>query len=113
LFVNHYLSFNSKKLALIVNRPDFRALLALWGAAAYAGNAVKQPLINVEETIDRFVGRRTGTPDALSTATSNKAEAIAWRKAFGGVRVPRGVHRFKTHEDADQWLWRMIARPTN
>jgi len=24
--------------------------------------------------------------------------------------VPRGVHRFKTHAEADQWLWRMIAR---
>jgi hypothetical protein len=76
-------------------------------------NAVKQPFINVEEKIDRFVGRRTRTPDALSTKTSNKADSIAWRKAFGGVRVPRGVHRFKTHEEADQWLWRMIARPAN
>jgi hypothetical protein len=74
---------------------------------------LKQPPINVEEKIDRLVGRRTKTPDALSTATSNKAEAIAWRKAFGGVRVPRGVYRFKTHEEADQWLWQMIARPTN
>lgn len=73
---------------------------------------VKQPLINVEEKIDRFVGRRTGTPDALSTKTSNKASSIAWRKAFGGVRIPRGVHRFKTHAEADAWLWKMIARPT-
>jgi hypothetical protein len=74
---------------------------------------VKKPPINVEEKIDRIVGRRTKTPDALSTVTSNKAESIAWRKAFGGVRVPRGVHRFKTHEEADQWLWRMITRPPN
>jgi hypothetical protein len=72
---------------------------------------VKQPSINVEEKIDRIVGRRTKTPDALSTATSTKADAIAWRKAFGGVRVPRGVYRFKTHEEADEWLWRMMARP--
>jgi hypothetical protein len=73
---------------------------------------VRQPSINVEETIDRLVGRRTKAPDALSTAGSNKADAIAWRKALGGLRVPRGVHRFKTHEEADQWLWRMIARST-
>jgi hypothetical protein len=73
---------------------------------------VKQPFINVEEDIGRVVGRRTQTPDALSTATSNNADSISWRKAFGGLRVPRGVHRFKTHEEADQWLWRMIARPT-
>jgi hypothetical protein len=74
---------------------------------------VKQPCINVEEKIDRFVGRRTKTTDALSTATSNKAGSTAWRKASGGVRVPRGVYRFKTHEEADQWLWRMITRPAN
>jgi len=87
--------------------------LALSPTPVYSDNAVKQPLINVEENIDRWVGRRAKTPDALSTATSNKADSIAWRKALGGVRVPRGVHRFKTHEEADQWLWRMIARPTN
>jgi hypothetical protein len=74
---------------------------------------MQQPFINVEERIDRIVGRRTKTPDALSTVTSNKADSIAWRKAFGGVRVPPGVHRFKTHEEADQWLWRMITRPTS
>jgi hypothetical protein len=72
---------------------------------------VKQPFINVEERIDRFVGRRTGTPDPLSIASSSKADAIAWRRAFGGVRVPRGVYRFHTHEEADEWLWRMISRP--
>ena len=91
----------------------FRRRLASAQATTYAGHLVKQPFINVEEKIDRFVSKRTGTPDALSTATSNKAESIAWRKAFGGIRVPRGVHRFKTHEEAEQWLWRMIARPTS
>ena len=71
-----------------------------------------RPLINVEENIDRTVGRRTEAPDGLSTGTSHKADSMAWRRLLGGVRVPRGVHRFKTHEEADQWLWRMIARPT-
>jgi hypothetical protein len=85
----------------------------LAGVATYADRVVKQPFINVEEKVDRFVGRRTKTPDALSLVGSTKADSIAWRKAFGGVRIPRGVHRFKTHEEADQWLWRMIARPTN
>jgi hypothetical protein len=75
---------------------------------------VKQPFINVEEKIDRVVGKRTKTPDALSVANSNKADAVAWQKAMGGLRVPRGhVYRFKTHEEADEWLWRMIARPTS
>jgi hypothetical protein len=29
------------------------------------------------------------------------------------VRVPRGVHRFKTHQEADEWLWRKISCPTS
>ena len=72
----------------------------------------KQPFINVEEPIDRFVGRRTKVPDTLSVASSRKADAVAWRRSFGGVRVARGVYRFRTHEEADEWLWRTIARPT-
>ena len=78
---------------------------------AYTWLVVKQPFINVEEDIGKVVGHRTKAPDALSVETSRKADAIAWRKAFGGVRVPRGVHRFRTHAEADEWLWRMIARP--
>ena len=72
---------------------------------------MQQPFINVEEEIDRIVGRRLKSPDALSVKTSRKADAIAWRKSFGGVRVPRGVHRFRTHEEANEWLWQMITRP--
>ncbi|HYG23512.1 MAG TPA: hypothetical protein VEH04_12070 [Verrucomicrobiae bacterium] len=71
---------------------------------------MKEPFINVEENIDRFVGRRTQRADALDTRFSKKADAIAWRKALGGVNIPRGVHRFETHEEANEWLWRMIAR---
>jgi hypothetical protein len=25
--------------------------------------------------------------------------------------VRRGVYRFRSHEEADEWLWRTIARP--
>jgi hypothetical protein len=78
---------------------------------AYPCRVVKQPFINVEDKIDKVVGRRTKSPDALSVETSRKADAIAWCKSFGGVGVPRGVYRFRTHEEADEWLWRMIARP--
>jgi hypothetical protein len=73
---------------------------------------VKQSSINVEERIDRFVGRRLRTPDPLSVDFSRRADAVAWRQAFGGVRAARGVYRFQTHEEADEWLWRAIARPT-
>jgi hypothetical protein len=72
---------------------------------------MKSPPLNVEENIGKIVGKRLRTPDALSVQGSNRADSIAWRKAFGGVRVPRGVYRFRTHQEADQWLWRMICRP--
>jgi len=85
--------------------------LALGEPGAYPCPVVKPPFINLEEQIDKVVGRRTKTPDPLSLRSSRKADAIAWRKSFGGFRVPRGVHRFHTHEEADDWLWRMIARP--
>jgi hypothetical protein len=77
---------------------------------AYVGTVVKPPLINLEEKIDRFVGKRTKAPNALSTATSNIADAVAWQKALGGLRIPRGVYRFKTHEEADAWMVKMLAR---
>jgi hypothetical protein len=30
--------------------------------------------------------------------------AIQWRRAFGGIRIPRGVYKFHSHEEADAWL---------
>ena len=71
---------------------------------------MKEPFIDVEEKIDKVVGRRTRRPDALSVKTSSKAHAIAWRESFGGVHVPKGVYRFKTHEEADEWMNRMLTR---
>ena len=72
---------------------------------------MKRPFINADERIDRVVGRRTLAPDPLSSTSDRRAEAIRWRDAFGGIRVARGVYRFHTHEEADEWLWRAIARP--
>jgi hypothetical protein len=85
----------------------------LFRAAAYSQVTVTKAFVNAEETITRVVGRRTHAPDPLSTLTSRKADSVAWQRSLGGVRVPRGVHRFKTHEEAERWLWRMIARPTS
>ena len=92
---------------------DLPLNLALFGGAAYSQGAVTKAFINAEETIARVVGKRTQAPDGLSTMTSRKVDSAAWQRSLGGVRVPRGVHRFKTHEEAERWLWRMIARPTS
>lgn len=73
---------------------------------------MKPPFVNVEERIDRLVGRRIHAPDPLSIDSSRRADAIRWHDAFGGLRVDRGVYRFHTHEEADEWLWTAMARPT-
>jgi hypothetical protein len=77
---------------------------------AYAWPAVKQPFINVEEKIDRFVGRRTKTPDAFESGMKLQSLAVELHRSFKQRWAPKGVYRFKTHEEADEWMNRMLAR---
>lgn len=77
----------------------------------YTEDEMNRPVINVDEDIPRVVGRRTKAPDGLCLAGSNQATSAEWRRVFGGVRIPKGVHRFKTHQEADEWLSRFISRP--
>ena len=67
---------------------------------AYAGIAVKQPFINAEENIDRFVGRRTKTPDAWQAGMQLQETAVQLHRSFKHHWMPKGVYRFKTHEEA-------------
>ena len=67
---------------------------------------------NVEEPIERIVGRRSPPGDALVIRSNRRADAVAWQRALGGNGVPRGVYRFRTHEEADAWLWQTITRRT-
>jgi hypothetical protein len=66
---------------------------------------------DMDEKPGKTVGRRLNPPKALSTETSNIQQSNKWRSAFGGVHIPRGVYRFLTHAEADEWLWKMITRP--
>ena len=72
--------------------------------------AVKPPFINVEEKIDRFVGRRTLSPDSMRAGMQLQETAAQLHKAFKHHWRPRGVYRFKTHEEADAWMTKMLAR---
>jgi hypothetical protein len=73
-------------------------------------NPVNQPFINVEEKIDRFVGRRTKTPDGLKAGMRIQAAGLQFHQAFGHHWLAKGIHRFKTHEEADKWMIKMLAR---
>ncbi|HYF36954.1 MAG TPA: hypothetical protein VD994_16775 [Prosthecobacter sp.] len=63
-----------------------------------------RPVINLEENIGKTVGRRVAPGDPLNVAQSNKAAAVAWRKAFPYRHAPKGVYRFKTHQEAVAWM---------
>ena len=63
-----------------------------------------QPVINLEEEPGKVVGRRqpaTNDYDQLVDAS----RAIMRRLPF-----PKGVYRFRTHEEADEWMEKHILR---
>lgn len=68
-------------------------------------------LVNLQDPVGKFVGKRRGAPDPLDTTTHSKKRARAWRAAFPTPFVPKGVFRFQSHEEADRWLMKMLTRP--
>ena len=71
---------------------------------------VKQPGVNVEEKIERVVGRRTRMTANLEAGMKFQDTALALHKAFGHRWPAHGVYRFKTHEEADEWMMKLLAR---
>ncbi len=68
------------------------------------------PLINLDDpAAARTIGRRVA-PAALKTRPGDVADAQAWRKAFPTPFVPKGLYRFNSHQEADEWMWKMITR---
>jgi hypothetical protein len=89
-----------------VSKSGLLALLALSGPATYAGRVVKQPSINVEKTPkslhELFV--QTGIQAGI-----DRAAEISRRMKSGEIRFPKGVFRFKTVEEADEWKNKILA----
>jgi hypothetical protein len=70
---------------------------------------VSYTVVNVEETIGKTVGRRR-VRDSWKTGMALQRESIGLRKAFGyGGICPRGVFRFRSHEEADEWMMKMLV----
>ena len=84
--------------------------LAVGGPGAYPCPVVKPPFINLEEKIDKVVGRRTRTPDGLQTGMQLQRLAVELHRSLLHRWAPKGVYRFRTHEEADEWMNRMLAR---
>jgi hypothetical protein len=65
--------------------------------------------VNIDEHPGKTVGRRRPPQDGLSLSTANRIEdARAWKKALRTLPIPKGVYRFRTHEEADKWLWQKL-----
>ena len=66
--------------------------------------------INIEETIGKTVGRRVGaaSPEAYRRGIQDLGKKIQAADLI--PRFPRGVFKFKTHEEADQWMIEMQVK---
>lgn len=63
-----------------------------------------QPIINLDDPVGKTVGKRKPPVDALGYALTLQATlnqlAPAWRRPGKW----RGVFRFHSHEEADEWM---------
>lgn len=69
-----------------------------------------EPLINLEEKIDKIVGRRRKAPDSFEAGMKLQSLAAHLHRSFKHRWAPKGVYRFKSHEEADEWMWKMLAQ---
>ena len=61
-------------------------------------------VINLEESIGKQVGRRQAPTDPLKVAGDLNHLVSGLLEASGHKLPGRGVFRFHTHEEADQWM---------
>jgi hypothetical protein len=73
--------------------------------SGYSRPMQPRPVINVEEFIGKTGGRRVPPSGAGLQKTLNQVMAGQKR----GI-CPRGVYRFKSHEEADAWMTHMMNR---
>lgn len=71
---------------------------------------MKRPLVNAEEMVDRIVGRRTNLQNSLQAGMQLQSLGLELHQSFKHRWCPKGVYRFKTHEEADAWMIQMLAR---
>ena len=69
-----------------------------------------KPFVNLEENPGKTVGRRLPPPDAFSAGMALQHTLGELSRSFGHQYIPRGVFRFQSHEEADAWMWKQLAR---
>jgi hypothetical protein len=66
-------------------------------------------IVNIGEKIGKEVGRHRPAADAFATAMKLQKTANVLQRHLTGI-CPKGVFRFKTHEEADEWLLKWMSR---
>ncbi len=66
-----------------------------------------EPVINVEESPGKTVGRRRLADGAA--AGMRLQEAVAGY-GWGRLGLPKGVFRFHSHQEADEWMTTKLAQ---
>jgi len=90
-----------------ISRIEAAASIAKRGLAGY--DSSMEPVVNCEEFIGKTVGRRRPIDPLLLNPRSRLA-AEAWRDVGSRPRIRKGVYRFNSHEEADQWLMDHLTR---
>lgn len=61
------------------------------------------PVVNIEDSVGKVVGRRK--PASRLVASPQETEANRqWASTVFFPRIKPGIYKFKSHEEADQWL---------
>jgi hypothetical protein len=68
-----------------------------------------EPVVNCEEIIGKTVGRQKA-PNPLSLLPDQIQESNLWRQNGFRPQIPKGVYRFLSHEEADQWMMNHLTR---
>lgn len=69
-----------------------------------------KPFVNLEETPGKIVGRRRVLEDPAAYGMKLQKAGRQFQSAFEIRFIPKGVYRFHSHEEADEWLMTMMAR---
>lgn len=73
----------------------------------------KVSVINIEEKIGKTVGKRKPPSDPFSKSDYSVEQWESWQKALP-VKMPRrGVFRFRSHQEADEWWTKETAPKKN
>ena len=68
------------------------------------------PFVNLEERIGKTAGKRRMPSDSLAYGMQLQEAGVELARSLGWPRIPRGVYKFHTHEEADEWLMMHLTR---